>query len=96
MFNGTVAQQGMVGMPGGNAGGVNSLMYSLSGLLTNAQQATQQNLANLQSQGGMIDPVQMIQVQIQTQNYLTVVQTITSIVKQFGDLDKTIATNIGS
>ncbi len=86
MFNGSL---------GGEVGGVNSIFSNLSGILNNAQQSMADTLNNFNSQG-MLDPLQMTQLQIYTQNYLAFIQLITSLVKQFGDLDKTVATNIGS
>lgn len=85
-------------MGGGFAGGgVNGILYGMTGLLNNAQQTMMENISTLSAQnGGMLDPAQMAQLQIYTQNYLAFIQTITSLIKQFGDLDKTIATNIGS
>jgi hypothetical protein len=87
MFNGALS--------GGS--GVNNMLYSLSGILNNAQQSMAQTLNEFNSKnGGMLDPIQMTQLQMYTQNYLAFIQLVTSMVKQFGDLDKTVATNIGS
>lgn len=84
MFNGSIG------------GGVNGLLSSMTGLLSGAQQSLEQNLSTMNTQnGGQLDPVQMAQLQICTQNYLAFIQSITSLIKQFGDLDKTVATNIG-
>ena len=84
MFNGSIG------------GGVNGLLNSMTGLLAGAQQSMEQNLSTMNTQnGGQLDPTQMAQLQICTQNYLAFIQSITSLIKQFGDLDKTVATNIG-
>ncbi len=42
--------------------------------------------------GGMLDPMQMTHLQMLMQNYMSIVQMWSSIVKQFGDLDRPIAT----
>ena len=81
---------------GSIGGGVNGIIDSMTGLLGGAQQTLQQNLSTMNTQdGGQLDPVQMAKLQICTQNYLAFIQSITSLIKQFGDLDKTVATNMG-
>lgn len=80
-------------LPGG---GINQIFNQFGGLLANAQNFMQNTLSSMNTAGGMIDPVQMNMLQIYTQNYLAFMQTITSLTKQVGDLDKSIANNVGS
>ena len=93
--------------PGGNGGGsgggvffpgggVNQMFNGFQSALANAQNYMENTLSSLNTAGGMIDPVQMNMLQMYTQNYLAFIQTMTSLTKQVGDLDKSIASNIGS
>ncbi len=81
---------------GSIGGGINGILNSMTELLAGAQQSLEQNLTTMNTKnGGQLDPAQMAQLQICTQNYLAFIQSITSLIKQFGDLDKTVATNMG-
>jgi|GEM_PF-3109617 len=80
--------------------GATTILGGVSSLLMNTISGAEATIAQLQAEananGGMLDPVQMIGLQIATINLNTALQTTTSIVKNFGDLDKSIAQNIGS
>ncbi len=80
--------------------GANNVLGGISNLMNNTISGAENAVAELQAEananGGMLDPAQMIQLQMAVVNMTTVLQTSTSMVKDLGDLDKTIATNIGS
>ncbi len=93
MFPGSGGGAGSFMVPGG---GINEVLNQIGGLLSNTQNQMENTLAAMNTTGGMLDPIQMAQVQMITQSYLAAVQTFTSVIKQVGDLDKSIANNIGS
>ena len=51
---------------------------------------------NMNAQNGTLpNPAMLLEFQMEMQSYLTLINTCSSVVKQYGDVDKTIAQNIG-
>lgn len=90
MFNPTSAPINDIGIMFGNMSNlVNQSAYSLEQSI----QALQNDAA---ANGGMLSPLQLANLQMYVQTYTSLVTSWSSIIKQVGDLDRSIASNIGS
>lgn len=79
---------------------VNPIDNALNSLTTgidtaNSSVQTSLNQLTKEADGGMINPASLLKVQLQESIYTTFMTMANSIVKQYGDIDKSIAQNIG-
>lgn len=81
-------------------GGINDVFSQLFILINGAQGSIQDGITNInnsqRNSQGVLDPIGMTQLQMLMQNYTSLVQMWSSIIKQFGDLDRSVAQNTGS
>ena len=81
-------------------GNINQIFNQLSNLMDqtsdNMSRKMSDIVSEMKSQGGTLNPVQTNQLQVLMQTYMAVVTTFSSITKQVGDLNKSIAQNIGT
>jgi hypothetical protein len=89
----------MNGMMSGNSQSIAAIFNSLTQTIGTAEQAIPQQMQQIQSNAsannGMLDPMQMNQMQMLMQSYIALITMFSSIVKQVGDVEKQIASNIG-
>ena len=89
----------MNGMMSGNSQSIAAIVNSLTQTIGTAEQAIPQQMQQIQSNAsannGMLDPMQMNQMQMLMQSYIALITMFSSIVKQVGDVEKQIASNIG-
>jgi type III secretion apparatus needle protein len=77
---------------------INNALNSLGDGVNQANNNMQVNLDKLtqEAQNGVINPGTMMQVQEQMAIYTTFLTMTNSMIKQYGDIDKSIAQSIGS
>lgn len=84
---------------GMQASGASNMMNSLPGVIDSYSSVLDQKMQELQSSSaennGMLDPMSLINIQVYIQNMTTLLTLLSSVVKQFGDLNKTIVSNTG-
>ena len=89
----------MNGMMSGNSQSIAAIFNSLTQTIGTAEQAIPQQMQQIQSNAsannGMLDPMQMNQMQMLMQSYIALITMFSSIVKQVGDVEKQVASNIG-
>jgi len=83
-----------------SGGGIGAIFAQLSNMVNQSEVGMEQNLQQIgdsaAANNGVLSPIQLTQLQMILQSYTALVTTWSSIVKQIGDLDRSIATNIGS
>lgn len=81
-------------------GGINDIFDVLPSLIQQTTESMKQNIQDMKTtmskNNGMLDPIQMNQLQMMTQVYGAIISTWSSLVKQVGDTEKSIANNIGT
>lgn len=89
----------MNGMMSGNSQSIAAIFNSLTQTIGTAEQSIPQQMQQIQSNAsannGMLDPMQMNQMQMLMQSYIALITMFSSIVKQVGDVEKQVASNIG-
>jgi hypothetical protein len=79
---------------------IGDLFTKMLSLMDGAVGSVQDGLNNIsndyRNSQGVLDPIGMGKVQMLMQNYISLVQLWSSIIKQFGDVDRSIAQNTGS
>jgi hypothetical protein len=87
-------------MSGVTGGGINDIFEILPSLIQQSTDNMKQNIQDMRStmagNHGMLDPIQMQQLQMMSQVYSAIVQTFSSLVKEVGTIEKSIANAIGN
>lgn len=86
-----------IGTSSVQTGNIAEIFEAMSQLVSNSTNAIPDAMQQIQSSSasGMLDPMQMTQLQMLMANYQAMIQMWSSIVKDIGDLDKTVTSNIG-
>jgi hypothetical protein len=88
----------MNGMMSGNTANIAAIFNSLTQTIGTAENAIPQQMQQIQnnasSNNGMLDPMEMNQMQMLMQSYIALITMFSSIVKQVGDTEKQIASNM--
>ena len=86
-----------IGTSSMQTGNIAQIFEQMSQLVNNSTNSIPDAMQQIQtnSNNGMLDPMQMTQLQMLMQNYMAMIQMYSAIVKDIGDLDKTVTSNIG-
>ena len=86
-----------IGASSMQTGNIAEIFNAMSQMVNNSSNAIPDAMQQIQSNSnnGMLDPMQMTQLQMLMQNYMAMIQMWSAVVKDIGDLDKTVTSNIG-